>query len=294
MPIPPIPGWVEINTPICQSTGGAILTLPAMTEAYDESTGDEAFAWFNDQGSYNPYVPDSLSLLFDPLPPSFFAPYLLSWLFQLLDTGGLTTTVLKPSGQLVTALEYEALPEALLLSLLLGEDVLGGGDNLVVSSVLNRQCVTDALIPICSPSVNVPGGDPITQLEFFQALLNKMDDLLACCNPCNVSADPFIIFGQGFYTNSGYANLSHVDLGLTTDTENSWTYGGDVGFKYLGRFRFRGEHDTASEMYFWNSPNQRFYADRDGYTTWELYVNPLIEGVASVYERPFWRHPGEG
>jgi hypothetical protein len=172
--------------------------------------------------------------------------------------------------------------------------ILGIGDDLVppVSDntlIISENCSGAAEL-IQTPVLIGPdiAGVPTSQSSYFQVLMQKLDALLACCNPCTpvggITVD--LVEGANHILHTG--NVVGVAFNLTTDIFRGYFTFGDPEFGMFGKFAWDNSAGAASPVIFINSADQEIDFPRDLNTGFRVYLNPGVSGTCTYFSRTPW------
>jgi hypothetical protein len=291
MPVPPNPDWLTPSPSPCGGGTTSILTLPDMQNVYDAAADTEQYNFNTALKVVSEITPAWWSPAYDAAGLAATSPEVMKSLQFLYEQGKLPTQITLEGGAAESTLAW-SVPEAgaLLLALQIAGDILNNNNNEAVE-LTDYHCAGAGEFYTAVATAKNPLGAQVDQVALFQSILDKLNQLLRCCNPCQEGLQNFVLAAPGLNTSPVYDNLSHILFSLTGESAYTWNQGGAAGFTHYGRFRWLDANGNSEAVEYIQSPIQRFYVPRDGQWQFEYYLNPTVEAVFQVYTREFWTFP---
>lgn len=196
MPLPPIPAFIELNATAC-GVAQTPITPVDLVQLFNDASSDDLKAIANRAGVFSLWNTEAWADLndniFDILPIEEVIRIIQKWLPRALSEIVFSGEIkIATSGPCTIVLEYIP-PNEIHVILTITPDCLGGATGGHMRTF--KATLVDS---VCADTSNAPENLEVAevvddtsntgQAQFFQRILNKLNQLLRCCNPCPPSA----------------------------------------------------------------------------------------------------------
>jgi hypothetical protein len=203
---------------------------------------------------------------------------------------GTFTTVVEAAPELgASAFEFVC-PAAgvVALTLLLGQDVLGGKVNTGTSYLPFETCVEGFAQPVTIPVQLITDG--VGQSVMFTTILQALQQLLKCCNPCPETVVPAVIqiSGSDQWIPDPTKFIDRIKFNLISQAFPGDTFLAKPDIIKAFRYSWIYDDGYQSQMYFCNYNTQEIFPDRPNTRGIAYNCYPGITGSLQAFYKAVW------
>lgn len=215
-------------------------------------------------------------------------------------TGGVFDTAVEAAAEgEATSMFWRISPIGrVVLVLAIGAELLKG--NTKVENLLARHCNGDEDLVVAVETARTALGAEVSNKAFMQLLLDKLDQLLECCNPCEEGVqagetETFIgfqtTFGAPHRVSGDYPGIYRVQFNIIEDLFPKVFTFGEPELHLLAKFAWRDNLGRYGPIQYVNIENQEFIVSNDEQRGFMVHCYPGVVLLASIRFKQNWAYP---